>query len=139
MAVEWREHLAVGVHEIDDRHKELFSRFNSFLQACSEGRGPEDVHDMLRFLDGFAGAHFCSEERLQKQMGYPSVAEHQAHHRSFLNEIEGLKQEAVGGSERNLGLVLITCRTVVEWLVSHVSKMDRAFGQYLKETQDCTA
>jgi len=138
MAVEWREYLAVGVREIDNQHKELFNKFNLFLQACDEGKGPEEVSTMLDFLDCYVVEHFATEERLQSVAGFPGYEEHRAHHRYFIDELAVLKRQAQG-TERNLGVVLTTSRLLVGWLIEHISKLDKAFGRFLKETQSVAA
>lgn len=137
MAVEWREYLAVGVREIDNQHKELFNKFNLFLRACDEGKGPEEVSTMLDFLDSYVVEHFAAEERLQSVAAFPGYDEHRAHHRYFIGELAELKRQAQG--ERNLGVVLTTSRLLVGWLIDHISKLDKAFGRFLKETQSVAA
>lgn len=71
MSIEWNNSLAIGVAEIDDQHKELFSRFDSLLTACNEGKGRGEVLRVLLFLDDYIKSHFAAEERLQLKHDYP--------------------------------------------------------------------
>lgn len=132
MAIQWRDHLAVGVPEIDEQHQELFRRFNDFLKACDGGEGAKKILDMLRYLDTYVVEHFDAEERMQKKCGYPGIEQHRADHRYFIYKLGCLKEHAENKG-LTLDLVLTANRVLVRWLVEHVSGMDRAFGQYLKE------
>jgi hemerythrin len=59
MALIWTEALAVGHGLIDAQHKELFSRYNTLLQACREGRGREAIAPALEFLAEYVVKHFA--------------------------------------------------------------------------------
>lgn len=133
MGIEWREHLALGISEIDNQHKELFKRFNSFLEACDAGEGGDDIRNMLHFLDTYVVKHFAVEEQLQREAGYPEIEAHQAQHRKFIEDLEALKRQVeVKGPD--LGVVLSAGRLMVGWLIEHISKTDKALGQFLRGT-----
>lgn len=131
MSMRWTNELATGVAEIDNQHKEIFNRFDRLFNACSEGKGKEEVLRLLSFLQDYVKEHFSAEERLQLRSAYPEYAEHKAKHASFMAEVERLAREfAAEGA--TLPLVIKTNKTLSSWLLQHISKTDMAFAGYLR-------
>jgi hemerythrin len=131
MPVEWTQDLAVGVKIIDEQHKEIFRRVDALLEACKAGKGKQAVGGMLTFLGDYIVEHFTAEEAIQRQYSYPSYKSHKQEHERFIQSVEELKKkfEEEGPS---LMTVLETNRTVVDWLVKHIKKVDMDLGAYLK-------
>jgi len=48
MAFQWRQDLSVGFQEIDDQHKELFRKINDLLESIGQGRGIQEVKNMIK-------------------------------------------------------------------------------------------
>jgi hemerythrin len=131
MALEWRENLETGVEEIDLQHKELFGRINALLDACTKGQGREEVLKLLLFLDDYIRTHFDAEERLQKRFDYPGYLAHREQHNRFVRQVDELERQ-VGSEGATIGLVIQTNRTMTEWLIEHISKVDREFAEFVK-------
>lgn len=132
MPIEWTERLRVGVEEIDNQHKELFKRINNLLDACTQGKGKDEVLNTLRFLDDYVTVHFTAEERLQQKYNYPDYTSHKARHTEFIKNISDIKK-AIEEEGVGLHLVIRTNNTVVDWLINHIGKMDKKVGALLKE------
>jgi hemerythrin len=130
MAIKWHESLSVGVPEIDQQHQELFRRLNQLLEACNQGKGKESVRELVNFLQAYVVEHFAAEEKLQKQHGFPGYAEHRAKHADFVRAAGELKftLEEQGPT---LPFIIAVNKTVVDWLVQHIGKMDKEFGRFL--------
>ena len=135
MQITWREELAIGVPAIDEQHQELFRRFNSLLMACNEGRGKEEVGQLIQFLRDYVAVHFFDEEAIQVEQGYPGFAEHQRLHLDFVGRLDALHRQyfAEGAS---LPLVIQTNAMLIEWLINHISKADRKIGEFLREKRN---
>jgi hemerythrin len=132
MAIEWSNNLATGVAEIDDQHKELFSRFNNLLTACNKGKGKEEVLNLLLFLDEYIKSHFAAEERLQLQHNYPGYGSHKAQHTKFIKDVELLERQ-FRDEGASVPLVIQTNQSLVAWLVQHISKVDMEFAGFLNK------
>lgn len=131
MAIEWTEDLAMGVTEIDDQHKELFRRINDLLDACNQRKAKDEVGRTIEFLGSYVIEHFSNEERYMFMYDYPDSTGHKEQHRQFidsLNELKG-KFEADGPG---VHIVVMTNRTVVGWLNSHIRNMDKLLGAFLR-------
>ncbi|MDA8433088.1 MAG: bacteriohemerythrin [Nitrospiraceae bacterium] len=131
MAIEWTPDLATGVDLIDAQHKELFSRINNLLEACKQGKGKEEVGKTIAFLEQYVVEHFSAEEKQMSSAGYPAAPAHKAQHHIFMENFSSLKQkfEAEGPG---VHIVVGTNQFVVDWLRSHIRKLDKELGQFLK-------
>ncbi len=132
MAIEWDDTLATGIADIDDQHRELFSRFNALLAACNQGRGRDEVLKTLTFLDDYIRRHFRDEETMQLSSGFPDYPAHRAQHLEFIAKTEALTAD-FRDEGATIGLLVKTNTTLVEWLIGHIRKMDRALAKYLQE------
>lgn len=131
MAILWTDELATGVREIDEQHKEMFRKINELLDACHQGRGHETVGEVLDFLDSYSRKHFQLEEQYMLDYGYPEYQQHKAHHREFISNVAEVKRrfQAEGPG---VHIVVITNRVLAGWLNSHIRKVDKGLGQYLR-------
>lgn len=129
--IEWTESLAIKVGGIDEQHRELFRRLNVFLDACDSGKGKAELVRMLQFLDDYVAVHFREEERLQEDSGYPDRHAHHGYHREFIEQLGMLKMRFLREGP-TADLVATINRVVVGWLLAHISRMDRDFGEWMR-------
>lgn len=134
MAFEWNQSLSVGVEQIDAQHRELFARVNKLLEATSQGKGRNEVGSTIDFLADYVVSHFASEERLMSQHSYPEYGAHKAQHDRFMQEFHALKDKFEAEGVTTVLIVQVQ-RKVCDWLVNHVSKVDKALGSFLVGTQ----
>lgn len=132
MTMQWSSELATGVFDIDNQHKEIFSRVDRLSAACSEGRGKDEVLRLLLFLEDYVKEHFAAEERLQLRHAYPHYAAHKSQHVHFIAEVARLSV-AFREEGSTLSLVIMTNKTMASWLVQHITKTDMEFAGYLRE------
>lgn len=129
--MKWDESMSVGYEIIDTQHRELFELVDSFRRAMKEGRGREEVLEVLDFMEKYAIRHFTAEESVQKNHNYPKYAEHAGQHRAFVKEVEKIR-----GEIRDVGVTSTTAAllstTLTNWLVTHITKHDKAIGVYIK-------
>jgi len=131
MAVLWRQDLSIGVEQIDHQHKELFARINHLLNACTEGKGREEVGGVIGFLEEYVVTHFGHEEALMADHGYPEMREHKSFHAHFIQEFNLLKErfEKEGAT---IYFVIQVNQVVVDWLVGHIQRVDKKLGLFLQ-------
>ncbi len=127
----WTDDLATGVTLIDEQHKEIFRRVDSLLAACREGKGRERLWEMIEFLSEYVVMHFGAEEKIQSSNGYPGYEAHKGFHEQFMKDFAKLKEdfEAQGAT---IKMVMETNRIVVDWLVHHIRREDKALANFLK-------
>ena len=132
--MEWTKDLAVGIETIDEQHKELFKRINGLLVAIKEHRCRSEIDGTLAFLEDYAKFHFNEEENRMRAAGYPGFKEHVVLHREYMKSLAELKEMAsqprVHGASYDLSVT--TNQVVVDWIVDHIMKADRKFGEHVK-------
>jgi hemerythrin len=133
--MEWTEDLSVGVEEIDSQHKELFRRINNLVGAIKKGECKYIIDGVIKYLEEYAAHHFSEEEGLMIRSGYPEYLPHKAQHSIYLRSLADLKEQAaqprVQGSSYELSVT--TNQVVVDWIVAHISRVDRRLGEFLRE------
>lgn len=131
MGIQWRDSLAIGVEMIDNQHKELLLRFDSLLTACEEGRGKDELKQLLSFLEEYARTHFRDEEALQRLHRFPGYKEHCAQHAYFMAQIKELRNETKTEGY-SMHHVIETNNLLLKWLLNHISKVDKELSTYIK-------
>jgi hemerythrin len=91
MAITWKEDLKIGVDQIDNQHKELISRIDGLFEACNNGKGKEEVLNVVDYLGEYVVTHFSDEEALQRKYGYPEYDMHKQLHTQFIKDFGVLK------------------------------------------------
>ncbi len=132
MAVEWTPDLSVGVERIDTQHKICFEKANDLFQAGKSGKSKEVIADMLDFLEDYAKKHFRDEEAYMKSINYPGLEKQKLAHRKFEKEVAKLKQE-YEQSGSNINLIINANQMIIDWLINHISNMDKQIGLFAKK------
>jgi hemerythrin len=132
MGFEWNDDLRTDIRDIDDQHKELFSRINRLLEACSRSTDRDEIGRYLNFLREYVTFHFAAEEREMTGHRYPALPGHEAEHEHFKKQVNKLHQQF---SEHgwSIQVLLTTVRSSGEWLVNHIQKTDRELAAFLKK------
>jgi hemerythrin len=133
--MEWTEKLATGIATIDSQHKELFKRINNLVIAIKQQRCRSEIDGIITFLDDYARVHFSEEEKHMHETNYGGLEEQQRSHKEYLTALAELKEQAslprIQGSSYDLSAT--TNQVVVDWIVAHIMKLDRKFGEYLRQ------
>lgn len=129
MAVKWTPNLTVGVDFIDEQHKGIFEKAGELFAAGQRGEGKAFVLQMLDFLDEYVNTHFKDEEEYMESIKYPDLEAQKKAHANFMEELERLRKDYTesGGS---LVLMVKANKMIVDWLVKHISIMDKKIGEY---------
>jgi hemerythrin len=134
MALSWKKTFNIGIHEIDSQHRELFFQLDKFEDSLSTGKGSDVLIDMFSFLGNYARRHFRAEEELQQLYGYPHLEMHAAEHKKFVERLAGLEARLLteGPSEQ---LASHTNSFLTQWLISHVTTLDKELQGYINEAR----
>ena len=79
--------LLTGNELIDSEHRKIFNEVNALLDACSRGKGRENLSSLGEFLVEYVTKHFSDEEDLQKQSKYPEYTEHHKFHEWYKQKL----------------------------------------------------
>jgi hemerythrin-like metal-binding protein len=129
MTITWNEELEVGLEIIDTQHKELIERFNTLMNACSAGKGRDELESSLDFLRDYTVQHFSDEEALQRKINFPEFERHKGLHEGFkvtvANLVTQFKNEGPSSA-----LVVKLSTDVGDWLIKHIKREDVKVASY---------
>jgi methyl-accepting chemotaxis protein/hemerythrin len=126
----WKPDYEIGITEIDDQHKKLLIIANKFLKAHAEGSVPQVLSETLQELVNYTKYHFESEEKHMDEAGYPSALTHKSMHKDLVNQIVQILMQLKEGKAYALNEL---ANLIKEWLVNHMIKEDRKFGDFISK------
>lgn len=129
---EWDESWETGNQLIDSQHKEFIRRINNLLEACSLGKGRDEIFSAAQFLTEYTDKHFGDEEKLQKQYTYPDRVNHKKMHEGFKKTVKEINErlEKEGSSVALVGKIN---SDVAGWLINHIKKQDVKVAKHIEE------
>lgn len=131
MKYELTPDLLTGSQQIDTQHRQLFEAVNRLMEACSMGKGREQIQSTITFLNDYVVKHFRDEERLQTQSGYPGYTGHKQFHDGYQRQLSLTAQELLqeGPTVRALG----DLNRAVATLITHIRTEDKRMARFLQE------
>lgn len=127
----WNPSLAIGVDAIDKQHRTWFEKADQLFEAGKNRKSAEYIGEMLNFLDDYTKKHFHDEEAYMLSINYPGYANQKAQHTAFLENLKKLQAD-YAHSGGNILVVLNANQLVVDWLIKHISTVDKHLGDYAK-------
>lgn len=132
MAFVWTKSIETGNKVIDSEHKELLTKINDFMNACSQGKGRAEIMTTLQFLKKYTATHFSHEEELQKNSGYPDYIKHKQLHREFNQSVDKIEKKFLAEGA-TIAMVGEINQNIGNWLIAHIKNEDIKLGKYLAE------
>lgn len=131
MSLQWSDDLSVGNELIDAQHRELFTRFEAFIEACNRKRGAEELKVLFDFLDSYVKTHFAEEESLMAAHNFPGYSAHVEQHQRFIAKLAGLRGD-LDTAGPTVGVLVMTSKALVYWLTEHIRQIDPQLATFLK-------
>lgn len=127
MAIGWNKSLETGISVVDSQHRALVDKLNEFFEACIQKKGKEELMSMIKFLENYVVFHFKTEEDIMQRNKFPGYLKHKTMHDDFIKEFLKIKDrfEKEGAT---LELVNSTTKFLTNWLIEHISKVDKQLG-----------
>ncbi|SHH85099.1 hemerythrin [Sporobacter termitidis DSM 10068] len=126
----WKDSFSIGIPEIDKQHRELCDQVDNLFDACTRGKGADEVTKVLNFLEKYTVKHFADEEAFQLKIKYPKYQQHKAKHTDFINQVAKLKKEATEGGV-NIAMVIKINQAISDWLIEHIKNTDSDLKNYV--------
>lgn len=120
--------------EADEQHKKLFTKYEKLMRSADTSISMEELTHLLDDLDAFTKTHFVTEEKLFEAYAYPEAPAHIAEHRQFSHNLLGARLRLATGDAIDETLRR-TSKSLVYWLVKHVSSTDVAAGEFIRDRQ----
>ncbi|MDD3393566.1 MAG: hemerythrin [Clostridia bacterium] len=130
MAFTWTKELETGNIQIDTEHKQLIKAINDLLEACSSGKGRNEVIRTVDFLSQYTKTHFAHEQVLQQKFHYPDYVNHKKYHEDFIKVVDGIaiRLKAEGATIQLVGEVNMQ---VGNWLINHIKREDVKVAKHI--------
>ena len=121
--------LETGNALIDSEHKQLFDAINKLMDACSQGKGRDNIESTVQFLLNYVSKHFSDEEQLQTKYKYPGYAAHKQFHEGYKRTLaqttdqirtSGANIAALGKLNETIGVLIAHIRTEDKRVAAHV-------------------
>ena len=132
----WKDNYELGVPHIDEQHKELFRRVESFLQVLRSKNRWEDkipkLNETLEFMKRYVVEHFHDEEEYQRSIDYPGYEFHKQLHDDMVNYV-GEVSKRYEQSNNNEQLMQEFGGRLLAWLINHVAAEDQRIADYAKK------
>ena len=132
MAYQLTDDLMTGNTVIDGEHRQLFDAINKLLDACSNGRGRDQLADTMKFLEDYINKHFSHEEQLQMQSKYPDYPRHRQLHEGYKAVVREVDAE-LKQSGPTIPLVGKVNSNVAGWLINHIKTEDKKVAAHIKK------
>ena len=129
--LEWNDSLSVQNIIIDNQHKELIGKLNDFLNAYDNKKSNEKLMEIFKFLSDYTKVHFRDEENLMLKYKYPGYDIQKKEHTNFIKDLSNYEKE-LSENKSTLVLKIRTNQMLVDWLINHIGKVDKALGVYLQ-------
>ena len=130
MKYEVTDDLLTGNALIDSEHRELFAAVNNLMDACTQGKGRDQIQKTVQFLSDYVAKHFRDEEGLQTKSNYPGYPAHKQFHDGYRRKLAEVSQVLMreGASVKALG----DLNGVLAILVSHIRTEDKRLARHIK-------
>ncbi|GHT90983.1 hypothetical protein AGMMS49545_14460 [Betaproteobacteria bacterium] len=126
----WSDEYSVGIDEIDEQHKTLFTLIDRLHQAILHKEGSKVCGGILNELVDYTRIHFSLEQTLMRVGGYPEYAEHCGLHKALVDEVEALQHKIETGQAAISFELLQFLRN---WLTKHILGEDMKYGSYFRK------
>jgi len=129
----WKDNYELGVPLIDEQHKELFRRVESFLQVLrsnvSWDEKVQKVNETLEFMKSYVVEHFHDEEEYQKSIDYPGFDAHKQKHTGMVYYVLEFSKQYEQSNNDEL-LIQQFGGKLLAWLINHVAAEDQRIAEY---------
>ncbi len=130
-AMSWHDDFLLGMHELDQAHRELLSGMNQVMSAlASHDRGT--ARQALEVVRGQAEMLFQAEETLMQQHTYPMTREHLHEHGKFSEYLAALTAQVADTQQDTTLLRFRAQLLLLDWFANHTTKSDRHLAHYLQ-------
>jgi hemerythrin-like metal-binding protein len=123
----WNDSYTVGVQEIDDQHKKLFSIINSRFDLMKNAENDEKLKAVLKELSDYASYHFSTEEKYFQQFQYEKSQIHISQHDAYKDTMQTYSVKL--NSENKLIVAYELMDFLVSWWINHVTGADQEYKE----------
>jgi hemerythrin len=128
--VEWHNSYSIGIHLVDEQHRELINICNRLHEASVLGWEKSKVAFMsaIRAAVDYVGYHFSTEEKIMERVNYPDYKAHKKEHTDFVKEVLRQVQDFQADQKVSANDFVMFLK---DWVLAHIAVCDKKMGIYL--------
>lgn len=119
----WTDALSTGEPTVDEHHKALIEAVNTLMEAMVEGKGKDQIEDILEGMAEYVNMHFSYEEECMEKYQCPVAAANKNAHNSFVETFDAFWEE-FRKNGATASLVIKIQKELGDWLVNHIAGID---------------
>jgi hemerythrin len=112
-------------------HTAIEDALDTLDHAVIAGATTHQLTDILRMVYDFQEAHFCAEELMLIESGFPGLAAHASAHQGMLQRLHDARSSLQGGDLE----AALDASDLINCFHDHVATYDRAAHTYLIQQQ----
>ena len=117
--IEWREGFKIGLAQVDQEHRHLFT----LVRALNLASVDQTVEELLDYVV----IHFSNEQGLMEKSGYPAFDQHLKMHEEFAAQVADFLGNGDTWTEDRVQELR---RFLNKWLIGHIMTHDLRFGKW---------
>lgn len=130
VALDWLDSFEIGLKAIDDDHRQMLGIMRQ-IKAAGNVRDRDACVVLLENLVDFSQAHFEREEKLLRDIQYPSAQVHEKYHANLLERADVIKEACKAiRSDRDFQEC---CEEMFGFLIDDVIAGDLKIKSFLEE------
>ncbi len=126
----WNDAYSIGIAEIDQQHKDMFTTMNSLHQAMLTGQSGPRIEPVLLALTRSCQLHFRTEEALMAFHRFPDLENHRSEHRLIAAQLEIFLAEHKANKP---GMISDLLDYMEDWQGIHILQHDLKYRDYLMQ------
>ena len=124
--------LRVGDKTIDAEHDLQMQLLDSLSQGLAKGGDFTATRHLLEQFIEFSDMHFLSEQLIMRLHGYPAYEPHLEEHTRLMKKVREIREDILRGEVGSSLQLILELR---DWLLTHISTEDAAFGDFLAKKE----
>lgn len=124
----WDNSFSVGNERIDHQHHYFLNLIEYLNENIDSAASKERIRNYLEEVILYARFHFCSEENMMIQFGYPDYEHHKELHAELFREIT----DRITHFSINKADISDIVQFLADWFINHTISEDRKFHQSIK-------
>ena len=120
--IEWRDGFKIGIDQVDQEHRHLFT----LVRALNLASVDHTVDELLNYVV----THFSNEQALMEKSGYPAFEQHLKLHEEFAAQVAEFLGSGQAWTEDRVQELR---KFLNKWLIGHIMTHDLRFGKWLAD------
>lgn len=121
--IPWEDKYSIGINEMDNEHKELLRKINTLIKAMNTNKG---ITKAFNDLKEYTLYHFEDEEKLMREINYPSYESHKRVHEKLVSNVLKFESQLMEGKLDRAQLASF----LKNWLFTHIMGIDVKYAAH---------